>query len=68
MAEKKPKKEKGKVNEQIKSFEIKINKFGQLEKNMSAEELNVFLNKNLEDRKLNPSSEDNLPDETKSKD
>ncbi len=53
MSEKRPKREKGKVNKEIKTFEIRINKFGQLEKNMSNEELNQFLNQNLPNKKLN---------------
>lgn len=64
MSEKKPKREKGRVHKEIKNFEIRINKFGQLEKNMSNEDLNQFLNKNVADKKLgandeNPTSEDN---------
>ncbi len=58
MSEKKPKREKGKVHKEIKNFEIRINKFGQLEKNMSNEALNQFLNKNIPEKTDKPAEEE----------
>lgn len=68
MSEKKPKREKGQVHKEIKNFEIRINKFGQLEKNMSNEELNQFLNKNVLDKKLNENEENSTSENNENQD
>lgn len=68
MSEKKPKREKGKVHKEIKNFEIRINKFGQLEKNMSNEDLNQFLNKNVADKKLTANDENPISEDHENKD
>lgn len=68
MSEKKPKREKGQVHKEIKNFEIRINKFGQLEKSMSNEDLNQFLNKNIADKKLNANEENPTQEDNENKD
>ncbi len=49
---KKPEKRNPKVHEELKGFEFKIDKFGEITNTKSVEELNKFLNKNVEDKKL----------------
>ena len=68
MSEKKPKREKGQVHKEIQNFEIRINKFGQLEKSMSNEELNQFLNKNVLDKKLNENEENSTSENNETQD
>lgn len=46
------KKNKSKVHKDLKGLNISINEFGEIEMNKSNEELNQFLNKNVEDKKL----------------
>ena len=43
---------KSKVHKDLKGLNISINEFGEIEMNKSNEELNQFLNKNVEDKKL----------------
>jgi len=45
-------KDKPEVHEELKGMEIKINEFGQVVSNIEKEELNKFLDENVEDRKL----------------
>ncbi|NNC95318.1 MAG: hypothetical protein HKN92_07120 [Chitinophagales bacterium] len=52
MPKKKPKKGKPKVHKDLEGFEININEFGELKSNTSVEELNKFLNKKVDDKKL----------------
>lgn len=40
------------VHEDLKGFDIKINKLGEIKGNFDIDKLNSFLNKNLEDKKL----------------
>lgn len=49
---KKKKKERLKVNPQLPGFDIKINSFGEIQSNYKVDEVNDFLDKNLEDKKL----------------
>jgi hypothetical protein len=42
----------------LKSFSININEFGEIKSNLKIEELNQFLDENLEDKKLKDRSED----------
>jgi hypothetical protein len=49
---KKPEKRTPKVHEELKGFEFKIDKFGEITNTKSVEELNKFLNKNVKDKKL----------------
>lgn len=53
-------KKKGKpiVHEELEGFDIKVNEFGQIQGNFKIEELNSFLNKNVEDKKLQSSEEE----------
>ena len=52
MADKKKQKKKSKVHEKLQGFQIEINEFGERISNRSVEELNRFLNEELEDKKL----------------
>lgn len=49
---KKKKKDELKVNPQLPGFDIKINSFGEIQSNYQIDEVNEFLDKNLEDKKL----------------
>jgi len=53
-------KKKGKpiVHEELEGFDIKVNEFGQIQGNFKIDELNKFLNKNVEDKKLKSSEEE----------
>ncbi len=53
-------KKKGKpaVHEELEGFDIKVNEFGQIQGNFNIEELNDFLDKNVVDKKLPPSNEE----------
>lgn len=52
MPKKKAKEGKPQVHEELKGFEITIDKFGHIQTNRTAEEMNEFLNKHVEDKKL----------------
>ena len=52
MPKKKPTKGKPKVHKDLEGFEININEFGELITNTNVEDLNKFLNKNVDDKKL----------------
>ena len=43
---------KAKVNKEIEGFDVKVNEFGELKSNMPIDEINKFLNKNVNDKKL----------------
>lgn len=43
---------KPKVHEELVGFDIKINENGEVESNLSIDELNKFLDKNVEDKKF----------------
>ncbi|WP_235297534.1 hypothetical protein [Portibacter marinus] len=53
-------KKKGKpiVHEELDGFDIKVNEFGQIQGNFKIDELNQFLNKNVEDKKLKSDEEE----------
>ncbi len=51
MSDKKKQDDK-KSSKKIKKFDIKINEFGELTSNLPIEDLNHFLDENLEDKKL----------------
>ena len=40
------------IHEDLKGFNIQIDEFGQVRSTMSQEELNAFLNENVEDKKF----------------
>lgn len=44
--------EKPKVHQDLDGFEISIDAFGKLSSNLEVDELNKFLNKNVDDKKL----------------
>ena len=45
-------KEKAKVHKDLDGFEFSVDTFGEIKSNMPIDELNKFLNKNVEDKKL----------------
>lgn len=46
------KKEKARVHKDLDGLELKVDSFGEISSSMPIEELNKFLNKNVEDKKL----------------
>ncbi len=40
------------VHEELTGFDIKINSFGEMESNYKIDNLNAFLNENVDDKKL----------------
>lgn len=52
MPKKKPKGGKPQVHKDLEGLEVEINEFGEIKTNMSADKLNEFLNKNVDDKKL----------------
>ena len=60
MPKKKPQKGKPQVHDELEGFEIKVNEFGQIVSNRTSDELNEFLDKNVEDKKL-PGAEEEEP-------
>ncbi|MBK8444006.1 MAG: hypothetical protein IPL35_11600 [Sphingobacteriales bacterium] len=61
MSKKKPQEGKPQVHKELEGFEIKINEFGQVQMSVDPEQLNVFLNKNVDDKKLRE-RQDLIPD------
>ncbi|MGK7391529.1 MAG: hypothetical protein ACNS60_14335 [Candidatus Cyclobacteriaceae bacterium M2_1C_046] len=49
---KKDKKQDPKVNPDLKGFQIKIDPFGEIKSSYDIDKINEFLNKNVEDKKL----------------
>ena len=58
MAKKKKKVEKADVHDDLSGFDIKIDSFGEMSFNYPIDRLNSFLNKNTNDKKLNPKEEE----------
>ena len=52
MSKKKSKENKPEVHNELKGFDIKINEFGEITSNMEIDQLNEFLDENVEDKKL----------------
>lgn len=52
MPKKMKKKGNPKVHDELSGFDIKINSFGELQSNMNVDDINAFLNENVEDKKL----------------
>ena len=48
----KQKKERPKVHKDLEGFDIKIDKFGEIKGNFDIDKINTFLNKNVEDKKI----------------
>lgn len=61
MPKKKPIKGKPKVNKELDGLEIKINEFGQIITNYDVNDINRFLNRNVDDKKLR--DRDDISDE-----
>jgi hypothetical protein len=75
MSKKKSKKNKPEVHNELKGFDIKINEFGEITSSMEIDQLNEFLDENVEDKKLkeleqknNSEEEDKEEDETNDED
>ena len=49
---KKKKKSIPKVNPELEGFDVSINSFGEIKSSMKIDDLNKFLDKNVEDKKL----------------
>ena len=49
---KKKEDKKPKVHKELEGFDIKINESGEVESNLSIDEINKFLDKNVEDKKF----------------
>lgn len=58
MPKKMKKKGKPKVHEELEGFDIRVNEFGEIQGNFNIEQLNSFLNKNVEDKKLKNQDEE----------
>lgn len=43
---------KARVHQDLSGFEVSINEFGEIKGNMNIEKINEFLNKNVDDKKL----------------
>jgi hypothetical protein len=52
MSKKKNKKEKPQINKALDGYEIGVNTFGEIKSNLNVEDINEFLNKELDDKKL----------------
>ena len=50
--DKNPAEDKPKVNKELEGFDIKIDSFGELKSSMPIDEINKFLNRNVDDKKL----------------
>ena len=48
----KKKKKEAKVHKDLKGFEMEIDSFGELKSSIDIEKINEFLNKNVDDKKL----------------
>ena len=46
------KEKKAKTNKELDGFDIKIDSFGEIKSNMKIDEINKFLNKTVDDKKL----------------
>lgn len=51
-SDKPAKKEAPKVSDELQGFDIKIDTFGEIKSTMSIDDINKFLNKNVDDKKL----------------
>ncbi|MBL7854386.1 MAG: hypothetical protein JNL17_08300 [Cyclobacteriaceae bacterium] len=46
------KKAKPRVHRELEGFEVRVNSFGEISSNLEIEKINEFLNRNVEDKKL----------------
>lgn len=66
--DKKEQKEAPKVNPDLQGFQIKIDPFGEIKSSYDIDKINEFLNKNVEDKKLQERKDyDNIKKKGKSK-
>ena len=63
MPKKKKKEGKPEVHENLEGFDIKINEFGEIISTLKTEEINEFLNENVDDKKLRERKEEENADE-----
>lgn len=56
------KKNKAKVHKDLEGLNVKVDEMGELSSNLNIDKINEFLNKNVEDKKLNK-KEENPPKE-----
>ena len=61
MPRKKKTEKKLKVNPELEEFDIKVDSFGELKTTYNIDDINKFLNKNVDDKKLR--DRDDLPSE-----
>lgn len=57
------KKDKAKVHKDLDGFELSVDSFGEIKSSMPIDELNKFLNKNVEDKKLKDRDDIDLDEE-----
>lgn len=48
----KKKPDTNKVHKEIKGFDIKVNQFGELKSNLNIDDINAFLNKHIQDKRV----------------
>jgi len=53
----KPNQERAEVHEELEGFDIKIDAFGQMDRNTSVEKLRDFLNDRMDDKKVHKEEE-----------
>ncbi len=63
MPKKKKKEGKPEVHENLEGFDIRINEFGEIISTLKTEEINEFLNENVDDKKLRERKEEENADE-----
>ena len=56
MPKKMKKKGKPNVHDELKGFDIKINELGEMESSFSIDKLNLFLDENVDDKKIKSQS------------
>ncbi len=62
MPKKIPRKGQPEVHDDLRGFDIRINEFGQIESTLPVEQINRFLDENVEDKRI-PSSIDSVEEE-----
>jgi hypothetical protein len=65
MAKKKKEEEKPKVHKDLEGFDIKINSFGEIIYSYDIDNINAFLNKNVDDKKFRKKEEKKDPKKKK---
>ncbi|MFT5640895.1 MAG: hypothetical protein ACI9A7_000993 [Cyclobacteriaceae bacterium] len=53
--------EKPKVNKELEGFNLKVDSFGEIKSNISIDDINSFLNKNVNDKKLKDRDKSDRP-------